>query len=146
MLQCWLKKDKAGDRLALIRSGCYCKSQGLLSAGKCLDHVVRFNTAKLHRLLHCCCEDLLGVKGISEDVFPFIVFIKCWLLVSSVGQIAIWGCSPLLALYWLPICCVANGPLRLKHVQHFILKFHLCSESHFCALYIQINPTVQCEQ
>lgn len=49
LLTCWLKKDKAGDRLPLIRSGCYWKSQVLFFfslMGKCLDHVVRFGVAQ----------------------------------------------------------------------------------------------------
>lgn len=46
LLRRWLKKGKAGDRRTLIRNGCDCESQGLLSTGKCLGHVVRFGCCK----------------------------------------------------------------------------------------------------
>lgn len=62
LLRCWLKKDKAGDGLALIRSGCYCKSQGLLSTGKCLEHVVRFDAAMLRCVLHWYSAGFMGCE------------------------------------------------------------------------------------
>ena len=71
LLRCGLEKDEGGDRPGLIRSGCYCKSQALLSTGKCSDRAVGIGCRKPPRRLFQCYStvDLWGVRKICNDEF-----------------------------------------------------------------------------